>query len=78
MPHFRFIGLYTNGHESITAHGVTFHGNEPAEVTGEEGVRRLRGNVDFEEVDGPGTFDHDGDGRPGGSKPGRRKKKAAA
>jgi hypothetical protein len=47
---FRFIGQYTNGRTSITTHGVTFEGNEPAEVTDKEAIRRLSGNVEFEEV----------------------------
>lgn len=68
MAKFRFIGQYTNGHECITTHGVTFHGNEPAEVDGEEALRRLRGNADFEEVKGKtNPPDIDGDGVPGGS-----------
>jgi hypothetical protein len=49
---FRFIGQYTNGHTSNTAHGVTFEGHEPAEVTDAEAVRRLSGNPEFEAVAG--------------------------
>ena len=30
----RFIGRYTNGHNQVTACGITFTGNEPTEVTG--------------------------------------------
>ena len=48
---FRFIGRYTNGHTSISACGVTFEGNEPADVTEPEGIRRLSQNIEFEAVE---------------------------
>lgn len=68
MCRFRFIGQYTNGHECISTHGVTFHGNEPEDVTDPEAIRRLSGNTDFEEVKGKtNPPDIDGDGEPGGS-----------
>lgn len=70
---FKFIGLYTNGHSSITAHGVTFDGNEPAEVTGKEAIRRLTGNPDFEAVH---PLDHDGKGGKGGSLSGAKSTRA--
>ena len=47
---FRFIGEYTNGHTSINSSGVTFVGREPSEVTDPEAIRRLTGNIEFEEV----------------------------
>jgi hypothetical protein len=86
MAKFRFIGQYTGGRESISCHGVTFYGNEPADVDGEEALRRLSGNTDFEEVKGKTSPpDIDGDGAPGGSPKGlmstaavgARKKRAA-
>lgn len=64
---FKFIGLYTNGHTSISASGVTFEGHEPAEVTDPEAIRRLSHNPEFVKVD---PLDHDGDGEKGGSLPG--------
>lgn len=74
----RFIGQYTNGHTSISASGVTFEGDEPAEVTDPEAIRRLSGNPEFETVH---PLDHDGDGEKGGSLPkarrGRPKKETA-
>ena len=63
---FRFIGLYTNGHTSINAGGVTFKGNEPAEVECPELQRRLSANPEFEAVH---PLDHDADGNLGGSLP---------
>lgn len=88
MPRFRFIGQYTGASESISCHGATFEGREPSEVESEEGVRRLRGNSDFEEVKAKtNPPDIDGDGEPGGSPKGlmataavgaRRKRKAKA
>lgn len=63
---FKFTGRYTNGHTSINACGVTFEGNEPAEVTDPEAIRRLSNHPEFEEVD---PLDHDGDGEKGGSLP---------
>lgn len=71
---FRFIGTYTNGHTSINASGVDFQGHEPADVTDPEGIRRLLGNPEFERVH---PLDHDGDGKPGGSLPKSRRRKAA-
>lgn len=50
MASFRFIGTYTGGRSSINASGVVFEGNEPSEVEDVEAIRRLRGNVEFEEV----------------------------
>ncbi len=52
MKLFKFIGAHTGGRESITCHGTTFYGNEPAEVTDEDGIRRLSANPEFEAVDG--------------------------
>lgn len=76
---FKFIGQYTNGHTSIDACGVLFEGNEPAEVTDPEAIRRLSHNPEFAKVD---PLDHDGDGEKGGSLTGEkataRKKKAPA
>lgn len=66
---FKFIGRYTNGHTSINASGVVFEGNEPADVTDPEAIRRLSGNPEFEAVD---PLDHDGDGEKGGSLPKKR------
>jgi hypothetical protein len=62
---FRFIGQYTNGHTSITMYGTTFEGNEPADVSDSEAVRRLSGSPEFEAID---ALDHDADGKKGGSK----------
>jgi hypothetical protein len=50
MPSFRFIGTYTGGRTSINACGVEFEGHEPSDVDDLEAVRRLRQNVEFEEV----------------------------
>lgn len=50
MARFRFIGTYTGGRDSINASGVIFEGNEPSQVDDAEAIRRLRGNVEFEEV----------------------------
>lgn len=50
MAHFRFIGRHTGGRESITMCGATFVGDEPAEVSDADCIRRLRSNVEFEEV----------------------------
>lgn len=72
---FKFIGRYTNGQTTINACGVTFEGDDPAEVTDTEAIRRLSGNPEFAEVD---PLDHDGDGEKGGSLPkprGRPRKK---
>ena len=63
---FRFIGRYTNGHETIALYGATFQGHEPAEVTDAEAIRRLSNNIEFERVH---ALDHDGDGTKGGSLP---------
>lgn len=50
MASFRFIGQHTLGRTSINACGVIFEGNEPSEVEDEDGIRRLRGNPEFEEI----------------------------
>lgn len=71
---FRFIGTYS-GAETIDAGGVTFTGREPAEVTNEATIRRLRNHVEFEAVD---ALDHDGDGKKGGSLPKKRGRKPKA
>jgi hypothetical protein len=47
---FRFTGTYTGGRTSITVFGVTFEGHEPADVTDEDGIRRLSGHQEFEQV----------------------------
>jgi hypothetical protein len=47
---FKFTGKYTGGRESITVFGVTFQGREPADVTDEDGIRRLSGHPEFERV----------------------------
>jgi len=47
---FKFIGEYTNGHDTIDACGVLFHGREPSDVTSEDGIRRLSGHVEFAKV----------------------------
>ncbi len=47
---FRFTGTYTGGRSSITVFGVTFEGREPAEVTDEDGIRRLSTHQEFEAV----------------------------
>lgn len=47
---FRFIGRYTNGHTSICMMGVTFEGNEPAQVDDPAAVARLSNNIEFEVV----------------------------
>lgn len=47
---FRFTGTYTGGRKSITVFGVTFEGHEPADVTDEDGIRRLSGHQEFERV----------------------------
>ncbi|HJQ15930.1 MAG TPA: hypothetical protein VJ859_02930 [Allosphingosinicella sp.] len=70
---FRFTGRYTNGHTSINvggsdeAGGVTFHGDEPAEVKNEGLIERLSKHPEFEAVGKLPQLDHDGDGAPGGS-----------
>ena len=46
----RFIGQYTNGRDSITLCGVTFHGREPSELDGEEAFARLPNHPEFEVV----------------------------
>lgn len=46
----RFTGTYTGGRTSITLCGVTFTGREPAEVSGEEALRRLSTHPEFEGV----------------------------
>jgi hypothetical protein len=63
---FKFTGRYTNGRSSITVFGVTFDGNEPANVLDEAAIARLSQNIEFEAVD---ALDHDGDGKKGGSLP---------
>lgn len=50
MATFKFIGQYTGRNTSINACGVIFEGREPAEVDDQDGIRRLRGNPEFEEV----------------------------
>lgn len=50
MTSFRFIGQYTGGADSINASGVVFEGGEPSEVDDAEAIRRLRNNIEFEEV----------------------------
>jgi hypothetical protein len=76
---FKFTGEYTNGHETIDACGVLFHGNEPSEVSDPAAIKRLSGHPEFEAVD---PLDHDGDGEKGGSPKGKRatrsRKKAPA
>lgn len=47
---FRFIGTYTNGHESIQMGGVTFHGREPSDVPEGDLLRRIMNNPEFEAV----------------------------
>lgn len=47
---FKFTGRYTNGHETITVFGTTFQGHEPADVSSEDGIRRLSGHPEFEAV----------------------------
>lgn len=49
----RFIGDYTGKRTSITLFGVTFNGREPADMTDEEGIRRLSNHPEFEAVDEP-------------------------
>ena len=63
---FRFIGQYTNGHDSINLGSVVFEGREIAEVDCHELVRRLTNNPEFEAIH---PLDHDGDGVKGGSLP---------
>lgn len=67
--HFRFIGLYTNGHTRVASCGVTFEGRAPSEVTDPDAIRRLNGNPEFIAAS---PLDHDGDGKPGGSLPRKR------
>lgn len=67
---FRFIGQYTNGHTAINACGIVFDGRSPSEVTDPEAVRRLSRHPEFEAIS---PLDHDGDGKPGGSLPRRRR-----
>lgn len=67
---FKFVGRYTNGHESITVFGVTFCGHEPADVDDPQSVARLEQNIEFQAVH---PLDHDGDGKPGGSPPRRKR-----
>lgn len=50
---FRFKGDYTGKRTSITLFGVTFEGREPADVTDEDGIRRLSTHPEFEAVLGP-------------------------
>lgn len=64
---FKFVGRYTNGHTAINACGVIFEGDEPAEVSDPDAIRRLSQNPEFAAVD---PLDHDGDGEKGGSLPG--------
>ena len=47
---FRFKGDYTGKRTSITLFGVTFEGREPADVTDEDGIRRLSNHPEFEQV----------------------------
>lgn len=47
---FRFKGDYTGKRTSITLFGVTFEGREPADVTDEDGIRRLSNHPEFEAV----------------------------
>ena len=70
---FKFIGKYTNGHTAINACGVVFEGRDPADVTDDDGIRRLSNNPEFEAVH---PLDHDGNGEPGGSLPKKRGRKA--
>ena len=65
MPKFTFIGSNASGH---TEYGpYTFPTGEPVEVpaSDEDTCRRLRGSREFESD----PFDHDHDGKPGGSLP---------
>lgn len=49
---FKFVGQYTNGHTSITMYGVTFNGDEPAEVTDPTACASLAASVgEFEAVE---------------------------
>jgi len=38
---FRFIGKYTNGHVSVSIHGVTFEGHEPVSVDDDTALRLM-------------------------------------
>lgn len=64
----RFIGEYTNGRDTITYLGCTFHGHEPREIPPDVEAL-LSGHPEFEVIH---LLDHDGDGVKGGSLPKRR------
>lgn len=68
MATFAFRGRNASGFVSMG--GVTFYTDEPAEMTDESLVERLRKNPEFEEVH---PLDRDGDGEPGGSLPVKRR-----
>lgn len=89
---FKFVGRYTNGHTAITVFDVTFNGHDPAEVSDPKAIARLSKNIEFQAVEGAmppalvnseirqmiAAFDHDGDGKPGGSLPKVRRRRRKA
>lgn len=72
MPLLKFIGTYTGGRETLEMGPYLFVGREPVEVDASDPIgARLLKNPDFEAFH---PLDHDGDGKPGGSRPGRKRK----
>lgn len=79
----RFVGNPDKGGEgpsAIKVFGLEFAKGEWVEIEDAAVFARLSGNNHFETGDAVlapvEAFDHDGDGKPGGSKPGKPKGKA--
>jgi hypothetical protein len=51
MAKFKYVGQYAAGRNSMSSNGVTFTGNDPADVP-DDLAHRYRNNADFEEVGG--------------------------
>ena len=91
---FRFIGTYTGDRASIAMGDVTFNDRDPSDVSDPDLIERLSKNPEFQKMHGVtqtsvdksvkdakaelAKFDHDGDGKAGGSKPKRKKAPAKA
>jgi len=86
-----FRGRFSKGLNTITALRVTFEGREPSEVTDLAAMNWFDGHPDYERVaeepaperpvvrvyagEKPDPLDHDGNGKKGGSKKRKAKKK---
>jgi len=49
---FKFTGDYTNGHTSVSVHGVKFVEREPVTVENEDLIAKLKSHPEVEAVTG--------------------------